>query len=76
LTTPGEKKTDVSEYPEAFEHVGLLVNKPPGPAGLPFAQSSDDCDSTGCRCGPKDHRRSAAGFIVPLGASATTRPDS
>ena len=28
------KKADVAEYPEAFDHVGLLVNEPPGPAGL------------------------------------------
>jgi hypothetical protein len=24
------------EYPEAFDHIGLLVNGPPGTAGLPF----------------------------------------
>jgi hypothetical protein len=30
------KKTDVSEHPEVFDHVGLLVNRPPGIAGLPF----------------------------------------
>jgi hypothetical protein len=30
------KKADAAEHPEAFDHVGLLVNKPPGPAGLPF----------------------------------------
>jgi hypothetical protein len=33
---PGQKKADVVEHPEAFEHVGLLVNGPPGTAGLPF----------------------------------------
>ena len=33
---PEQKKTDVSEHPEAFEHVGLLVNWPPGTAELPF----------------------------------------
>jgi hypothetical protein len=32
----------VAEHPEVFDHVGLLVNEPPGPAGLPFIQSSDD----------------------------------
>jgi len=26
----------VVERPEAFDHVGLLVNKPPGRAGLLF----------------------------------------
>ena len=34
--TASEKKADVAEHPEAFNHVGLLVNEPPGPAGLPF----------------------------------------
>jgi hypothetical protein len=27
------KKADVAEHPKAFNHVGLLVNKPPGAAG-------------------------------------------
>ena len=31
-----EKKADVAEYPEVFGHVGLLVNEPPDPVGLPF----------------------------------------
>ena len=31
-----QKKTDVWEHPGVFEHVGLLVNEPPGTAGLPF----------------------------------------
>ena len=30
------KKTDVAEHPKAFDHVGLLVNKPPGKAELLF----------------------------------------
>jgi hypothetical protein len=30
------KKTDVPEHPEVFDHVGLLVNRLPGIAGLPF----------------------------------------
>ena len=30
------KKADVVEPPQAFDHVGLLVNKPPGTAGLLF----------------------------------------
>jgi hypothetical protein len=33
---PDPKKTDVVEYPKGSNHVGLLVNKPPGLAGLPF----------------------------------------
>jgi hypothetical protein len=32
----GNKKTDVAEHPEVFDHVGLLVNELPGPAGLSF----------------------------------------
>jgi len=38
-TTPrrgNQKKADVVEHPEVFDHVGLLVNEPPGTAGLPF----------------------------------------
>jgi len=31
-----KKKADVVEHPEVFSHVGLLVNEPPGHAGLPF----------------------------------------
>jgi hypothetical protein len=31
-----KQKTDVSEHREVFDHVGLLVNEPPGTAGLPF----------------------------------------
>jgi hypothetical protein len=35
------KKADVAEHPKVSRHVGLLVNEPPGQAGLPFTQSSD-----------------------------------
>jgi hypothetical protein len=31
-----KKKADVVEYPKEFDHVGLLVNEPPGLAGPPF----------------------------------------
>jgi len=31
------KKADAAKYLEAFDHVGLLVDRPPGMAGLPFA---------------------------------------
>jgi hypothetical protein len=31
-----EKKADVAEHPLVQNHVGLLVNRPPGMAGLPF----------------------------------------
>jgi len=30
------KKADVVENPKVFDHVGLLVNEPPGTAGLLF----------------------------------------
>ena len=30
------KKADVAEHPKVFDHVGLLVNEPPGTAGLLF----------------------------------------
>jgi hypothetical protein len=30
------KKTGVVEYGGVFDHAGLLVNEPPGKAGLPF----------------------------------------
>jgi hypothetical protein len=34
--TARNKKTDVVEHPEVFGHVGILINEPPGTAGLPF----------------------------------------
>jgi hypothetical protein len=34
--TIAKKKADVHDYPMVFMHVGLLVNRPPGTAGLPF----------------------------------------
>jgi len=30
------KKADVAEHPEAFDHVGLLVNEPSSQAGMLF----------------------------------------
>jgi hypothetical protein len=30
------EKADVAEHPQVFHHVGVLVNGPPGTAGLPF----------------------------------------
>jgi hypothetical protein len=30
------KKADVAKYPKVFDHVGLLVNEPPGKTGLLF----------------------------------------
>jgi hypothetical protein len=34
LSSPETKKADVAEHPKAFDHVGLLVNEPPGRTGL------------------------------------------
>jgi hypothetical protein len=34
--TASEKKADVVEHAGVFDHVGLLINKPPGSAGLLF----------------------------------------
>jgi hypothetical protein len=28
------KKADVAKHPKVFDHVGLLLNEPPGRAGL------------------------------------------
>jgi hypothetical protein len=36
------KKADVVEHHEEFQHVGLVVNKPSGTARLLFNQSSGD----------------------------------
>jgi hypothetical protein len=33
---PQVKKADVVAHPEVFDHAGLLVNEPPGTAGLLF----------------------------------------
>ena len=30
------KKADVGEHPKVFDHVGLLVNGPPGSTGMPL----------------------------------------
>lgn len=35
------KKADEAETPQGFNHVGLLLNQPPGTAGLPFNKSSE-----------------------------------
>jgi len=36
LRASTNKKADVADHCEVFGHVGLLVDKPPGQAGLPF----------------------------------------
>ena len=35
--TKSQKKADVAEHPEVINHAGLLVNEPPGQAGLLFS---------------------------------------
>jgi hypothetical protein len=37
VMTSLQKKAGVVEHPEVFGHAGLLVNGPPGTAGLPFS---------------------------------------
>jgi hypothetical protein len=37
LLSPENKKADVAEHPEAFDHVGSLFNEPPGRAELLFS---------------------------------------
>jgi len=34
MSVAPKKKADVAEHPEVFDHVGILVNEPPGTAGL------------------------------------------
>ncbi|MGA2701059.1 MAG: hypothetical protein ABSH35_08175 [Isosphaeraceae bacterium] len=43
--TTAKEKAGVVDHTRGFDHVGLLVNEPPGQAGLPFIQSSDDTSS-------------------------------
>jgi hypothetical protein len=62
------KKADAAEHPEAFSHVGLLVNGPPGTAGLPFNQSSDDIGFI-VSLNPLNQL-----YDVPVGKQARVRP--
>ena len=41
LAPPRTKKADPAAHLEVIGWVGLLFDGPPGPAGLPFIQSSD-----------------------------------
>jgi len=45
LALAPKKKPAWSNTPKVFDHAGLLVNEPPGPAGLPLVSSSDDIES-------------------------------
>jgi hypothetical protein len=42
LRATENKKAEVADRPEAFDHIGILVDRPPGTAELPFVKSSDD----------------------------------
>jgi len=53
------KKTGVREHPAVFTHVGVLANKSPGKAELPFVPSSDDRDSNSIRSQRELHEGSA-----------------
>ena len=61
-----QKKADVAETPQDFDHAGLLFNQPPGTAGLPFNESSELELSDATEPIPNSHRLRAAG-IVPSG---------
>jgi hypothetical protein len=37
LIRMNHKKTDVVDHLKVIDHVGLLVSRPPGTAGLPFS---------------------------------------
>jgi hypothetical protein len=37
----GTEKADVAEYTKVLDHIGLLVDGPPGTARLPFESSSE-----------------------------------
>ena len=37
VRAPSNKKADVLERPEVFQHAGLLINGPPGVSGVPFS---------------------------------------
>ena len=47
------KKADVQEYPQAFLHVGVLINEPPEPGPRPaavlFIKASDELNSSARR---------------------------
>ena len=62
----GNKKADVAETPEGFDHVGLLFNQPPGTAGLPFNESSEIPFNDSMKPISNGHRLHAAGSI-PFG---------
>lgn len=52
------KKTDVREHLAVVAHVGVLLNGPPGSAGLPFNQSANDFGSNSDRHLPqKNHAK-------------------
>ena len=59
----GKKKADVAEHPEGFDHVGILVNQPPGTAGLPFIESSEFKISNPKEPIPHGRRLPEAGII-------------
>jgi hypothetical protein len=55
---------------KAFHHVGLLVNEPPGPAGLPFIESSDDFDPSSYRSRLPVRSSSISSLIVARGGKS------
>lgn len=55
------KKANVAEYPEIFDHVGLLLNGPPERCGLLFIESSDNIEERSLET--QDHLPDAVEFI-------------
>jgi len=58
------KKADVAEHPWGFDQVGLLLDEPPGPAGLPFTESSDEFDRSFARSWMRVRTASESTFIM------------
>lgn len=57
----------MAKHPEAFQHVGLLVNESAGTTSLPFNQLSEEFGpflSRGNRCNGIDKRRHQLFFIT------------
>lgn len=49
-----------------FQHAGLLVNEPPGMAGVPFIESSDDINSEFYMTCAQHHAIARFTFYGPL----------
>jgi hypothetical protein len=67
----GKQESQRGRIPRVFRHVGLLFNEAPGTAGLPFNNSSENCDRTHRQAfGDPGHNESIAprrgvGYRIP-----------